>query len=239
MISSPDRPHPLPHQDRGRRRPLKARAIPVWKRLAMKLRDLGVTPNMVSVGGLLAGLGVGVALAMTSQAQSPGEARLCWGAAILAMFLRGAGNILDGVLAVECGRSTPVGHLYNEVPDRLSDVAMLVGAGYAAGGDPILGWMAAAVALFVAYVRVQVDVAGARQSFIGPMAKPMRVAVVAAAALVHLVAGDRSWLRWGAAENSGPLSAALLLVIVGGGITAIRRLLAGARELSIQSIPGS
>lgn len=211
---------------------MKIRDIPVWKPLALRLRDHGVTPNMVSVAGLFAGLGVGGALAMTSHVEGGAGERLCWGLALLAILCRCASNILDGVLAVECGQSTPTGPLYNEVPDRVSDGAMLAGAGYAVGGDPVFGWMAVAMAVFVTYVRVQVEVTGARPSFTGPMAKPGRVAVVAGACLVHLVAGDAAWLRGEWTDGFGLMSVALLVVIAGGGITAVRRLRAGARELN-------
>jgi phosphatidylglycerophosphate synthase len=219
------------HEELGRRRPMKVRETSLCTRIASVLNAAGVTPNQVSMAGLAAGAGVGLALMLTSQVQGTVLERLCWGAAILGMLLRGAGNILDGVLAVECGRSTPTGHLYNEVPDRISDIAMLVGAGYAAGGNIELGWMAAVVALFVAYTRVQVDVAGARQSFIGPAAKPARVVAIAAAALIHVAAPDLASRWMDSLSGWGPVSLALAAIVIGGGITTARRLRAAAREL--------
>jgi phosphatidylglycerophosphate synthase len=52
------------------------------------------------------------------------------------------------MVAIEAGTASPVGELYNEVPDRVSDTATLIGAGYAVGGHPTLGYVAACLALF-------------------------------------------------------------------------------------------
>ncbi len=42
-------------------------------------------------------------------------------------------NLLDGMVAVEGGRKSKVGVLYNEVPDRIADSLFLVALGYASG----------------------------------------------------------------------------------------------------------
>ena len=96
-------------------------------------------------------------------------------AALVLMVARGFCNVLDGVMAIEVGAATRVGALYNEVPDRISDAAVLVGAGYAIGGVPVLGWAAALGAVFTAYVRVQAQVAGASADYRGFFGKPGRM----------------------------------------------------------------
>jgi phosphatidylglycerophosphate synthase len=83
--------------------------------------------------------------------------------AAVGVQLRLLANMFDGMVAIETGRTSAVGELYNEVPDRVSDTAVLVGAGYAAGGCPVLGYVAALLAVFIAYVRAQGRVAGASQ----------------------------------------------------------------------------
>ena len=87
------------------------------------------------------------------------------------------------MVAFQTGKASPVGELYNEVPDRVSDPAIFIGAGYALGGQPDLGYLAACMALFVAYVRAEGKVAGAHQEYGGPMAKTPRVVVLLLAAL--------------------------------------------------------
>ena len=45
------------------------------------------------------------------------------------------------------------GNRSNEVPDRIADLIILIAAGFAVGGSPTVGLLAAVVAVFVAYVR--------------------------------------------------------------------------------------
>jgi phosphatidylglycerophosphate synthase len=114
--------------------------------------------------------------------------------------------------------------LYNEVPDRVSDTAALVGAGYAAGGDVTLGYVAACVALFTAYVRAAGKAAGAPQDFCGPMAKQHRMAVLAGVAVFCGLA-PASWQpAWGGPPGWGLAAAGLLVIAAGGLVTAARRL---------------
>jgi phosphatidylglycerophosphate synthase len=149
--------------------------------------------------------------------------------------LRGVFNILDGVVAVNENFASPVGELYNEVPDRVSDIAILIGAGYAAGGAAVLGVGAALLAVFVAYVRVQARVAGAAQDYCGPMAKPGRIFLITLTALWLGVAPASSQLAWGPDGSWGVMAAALLVIMVGCVITALRRLLRAGRFLRVST----
>src|SRR5438132_145918 len=81
----------------------------------------------------------GVALAATSFTAGIPQRTLWVIAAALVQF-RLACNMLDGMVAVESGVASPVGELYNEIPDRISDAAALIGLGYAAGGSATLGY---------------------------------------------------------------------------------------------------
>lgn len=216
-----------------RRRPLAARRIPLWEWLLHHLADSRLTPNQVSVIGMVAGIGGGVLLALTAGMEPAGATqRATWLVVILLVLLRGACNIFDGVLAVETGRASRLGLLFNEVPDRISDAAMLIGAGLAAGGEPVLGWAAAFGSLATAYLRVQVQLAGASADYSGPMAKPARMAVCVVAMLA-LAAGPASWSRAG----HGPITIALAIIVLGTVLTGARRLLRAARELEPDDSP--
>jgi phosphatidylglycerophosphate synthase len=125
--------------------------------------------------------------------------------------------MFDGMVAFKFGGTTKIGELYNEVPDRISDTAILIGMGYAAGGTPVLGWVASFFAIFTAYVRTVGKSAGATYDFSGPMAKPQRMVVaIAAAFLLPVVAGAEPYnqvMTW-----------ALWLIVGGCVVTVIRRL---------------
>ena len=203
------------------RRPLASRQRRASKGHAHWLAVRGVSPNAISLAGLGAGIGAGAALAATSFSP-PG--RLAFLAAAVLMQLHLLANMLDGMVALETGKASPTGELFNEVPDRFSDVAMFIGAGYAAGGSPTLGYISACLALFLAYLRAEGKVAGAHQEFCGPMAKPQRAFAMTVISL-YCAAAPADW-QWkvSGAPGWGMVAWALAVVIAGEVWTAGRRL---------------
>ena len=216
----------------GDRRPIAARGLPAFQRIAAALAAKGVSPNAISVVGMLCCIVAGVLLALTPEL-SPGGQRAVWLAAAVLVQLRLQANLLDGMVAIQSGRASPVGQLYNEVPDRVSDAATFIGMGYAVASSPVLGYVATIVAVFTAYVRVQGKVAGAPQDFCGPMAKPHRMFVVTVAALycgLTPAAWQPTWRGWGVP------ALALLVIAAGGLLTAGRRLVRMARALQAAAV---
>jgi phosphatidylglycerophosphate synthase len=118
-------------------------------------------------------------------------------------------------VAVEGGKGAADGPFWNEFPDRVADILILVGAG-AGIGSPGLGWAAASFAILTAYVRELGRATGQPSDFSGPMAKQHRMATITAAALISTVEPLWNW------ENQ-VLTIALWLVAVGAGVTALRR----------------
>ena len=147
------------------------------------------------------------------------------------MQLRLLANMLDGMVAVQCGTASPVGELYNEVPDRVSDTAAFVGAGYATGSHPALGYVAAILAVFIAYIRVQGKVAERRKILAGRW--PSRNACLRLTVLALYCGSTPS--HWQPALTQpvelGLLGIGLGLIIVGELWTAWRRLARIARKL--------
>lgn len=194
--------------------------------MAARLSRSGVRPNQVSVLGVLFAAAAGVAFVALPHVDEPLQAVLLVAAAA-SIQLRLLCNMLDGLLAVEGGLASPVGDLYNDVPDRIADILILAGAGYAIAwtwGEP-LGWATATAAVLTAYVRVLGGALGARQYFVGPMAKPQRMAALTAASILslgELAIGDLRGIV---------LAAALAAILAGSLVTAGRRLALIAREL--------
>ena len=205
------------------RRPIKSRGWPFFQRLADWLARIGVSPNAISASSVVFSCGAGVTLAATSWAGSEMVVRALWLASAVLIQLRLVANLLDGMVAIEGGKKSAVGELFNEVPDRISDPAILVGAGFAVSGDANLGMLAAIVALFVAYVRAMGASVGIGQVFLGPMAKPHRMAVVTVVC-VYCAIAPSSWQPLWDGER-GVIAGALIVIIAGGAVTAIRRLL--------------
>jgi phosphatidylglycerophosphate synthase len=205
------------------RRPIAARKLRISHALAGWLARRGASPNGISIAGMLCGIAAGVALGATPSL-SPFEQRLAWAGAAVLIQLRLLANMLDGMVALATGRASAVGELYNEVPDRVSDAAILIGAGYAVGGYQALGYWAACVALFTAYVRALGKGAGAPQEFGGPMAKQQRMFLVTLVALYCAFAPAAWQPRGKIPQDPGLMAIGLLVIIVGGVVTVLRRL---------------
>ena len=139
-------------------------------------------------------------------------------------------NLLDGMVAVHANKASSLGEVFNEVPDRLSDVFILVGLGYAAHGHPTLGGLAAAGAILTAYVRAFGASLGLGQDFCGPMAKPQRMFFVS---LGTIVLGSTPH-AWSSVGGYGIPVWVLYAVFIGSLLTACRRLLHITRQLKEQ-----
>ncbi len=119
------------------RRPIAARRFAIFQQMAASLARAHVTANTISVAGMVCGLLAGICLYFTDSA-GPLIARILWLAAAGLVQLRLLANMLDGMVAIASATASKVGELFNEMPDRISDAATLIGLGYAAGGSRLL-----------------------------------------------------------------------------------------------------
>src|SRR5437763_14258719 len=156
------------------RRPIATRDRKWAQAATAWLAARNVSPNAISIAGMCACIVAGIALGATSIAYH----RILWLIAALGAQLRLTANMLDGMVAIASSRTSKTGELYNEVPDRVSDAAVLIGAGFAWGGNVTLGYIATILAIFTAYVRAAGKIAGSPNEFCGPMAKQHRMLVV-------------------------------------------------------------
>jgi phosphatidylglycerophosphate synthase len=178
-----------------------------------------VSPNAISIAGMCACIIAGVALGVTSVA----DYRILWIIAALGAQLRLTANMLDGMVALASGRSSKIGELYNEVPDRISDAAVFIGAGFAWGGNIALGYIATILAVFTAYVRAAGKIAGAPNEFCGPMAKQHRMFVITLVCWYSAVT-PRSWQIISFNDSEvGLITLGLIIIVVGCVITVFRR----------------
>ena len=198
------------------RRPIAARSSGWAKRLAGRLAASSVTPNQISLLSCVFSL-LGGALILWPNGWAS------WVGAAICIQLRLVCNLLDGMVAVEGGKASPVGVLYNEFPDRVSDSLLLVPVGYAVG-YPWLGWCAALLAALTAYVRVFGGALGQAQDFSGIMAKQRRMALLTLGALAQ--AGESAF-----SPTRYSMLAAGLLIAAGSAITCGTRTIAIARRL--------
>jgi phosphatidylglycerophosphate synthase len=197
-----------------------------WARsLARWLARAGVRPNAVSVAGLAFAIASSVAFSISAAVSTDGRASLLLVAAA-GIQLRLLCNLLDGMLAVEEGLKTRSGEIFNDLPDRLADVVILVGAGYAIRHTdlgPVLGWAAAVLAVLTAYARVLGGSLGLTQHFIGPMAKQHRMFLLTVAAVGGIL---EAVLEMPPRAIAGGLT----LIVIGSAVTLVRRTIWMFRE---------
>jgi phosphatidylglycerophosphate synthase len=202
------------------RRPIATRNRKWAQAATAWLASQNVAPNAISIAGMCACIVAGIALGVTSIC----DYRILWLIAALGAQLRLTANMLDGMVALASGRASRTGELYNEVPDRVSDAAVFIGAGFAWGGNVTLGYIATILAIFTAYVRAAGKIAGAPNEFCGPMAKQHRMLVITLICLYSAIT-PRSWQMFTLSGSPiGLMSLGLVVIIAGCAITVIRRL---------------
>lgn len=204
--------------DQQARRPLQIRNAKAAQSIASWLSSKAVTPNQISIASVVfAALGAFCLLTYSNQ--------LPWLALLSAVFIqcRLLCNLFDGMVAVEGGKGTDSGELFNDIPDRIADPLLLIATGYAAGHlnwAIELGWLAGLLAVMTAYVRTLAASLGAPVDFSGPMAKQHRMALLTLACVIT-----------GIGSQPQALFIALVIINLGCLITVIRRIIKAYRFL--------
>jgi phosphatidylglycerophosphate synthase len=179
---------------------------------------LGIHPDAVSYGSVVAS--AGAALCFWWSGSVPA---LLIPAALLC-YLRLWLNMLDGMVALASGKASLRGELLNDLPDRVSDVIIFVGAAHSGLCHPASGYWAAIFALLTAYVGTFGQALGVGRQFGGIMAKPWRMVVLHVGAWITLA------LLWrGDSIDLGPLTVLdwTCLAVVAGCVETIAVRLAG------------
>lgn len=199
-------------------------------RWAQALRSRGATPNGVS----WVGIGFAALAALMFYVGLSAPAREGAGPLLLAVLgLQGRlwCNRMDGVLARQARMVSRVGEVYNDAPDRLSDVLVCVGLGYGLqAGLPWaaqLGWAAALCCVATAYVRMLGLACGTPEPRQGPMSRVQRMQWLSLAALLALP------LQWTGQPRLAAwlLIAALAVLMAGAVLTVVLRLRTIVRTL--------
>lgn len=205
------------------RRPLKTRSAK-WAQSVMRfLFKCGVRPNAVSIASIVFSLFACVFFVATRcpRCESLTSHVILFVLAACCIQFRLLCNMLDGMLAVECSLRSNVGELYNDFPDRISDSAILIGAGYLPHlpWSAEIGYLAAILALLTAYTRLLGGSLGLKQVFLGPMAKPHRMFLLTVASL-----GSCIEILYTSEFRGWTVYIALCIIVLGSIVTTLRRL---------------
>ncbi|MDO6580213.1 CDP-alcohol phosphatidyltransferase family protein [Photobacterium sp. 2_MG-2023] len=207
------------HEPESNRRPLAVREKALTKHIAVWLSQKNITPNQISLMSIVFAI-IGLATLLWYKASAFTTLLLVAAACIQLRLLC---NLFDGMVAVEGGKKTPAGELFNDVPDRIADSLLILATGFATQSDigMTLAWLCALVAVLTAYVRVLGVSMGCPADFRGPMAKQHRMALLTVSFLVLFVSQVFALLPEVLAYT---LDAALTIMLVGSVMTTWRRL---------------
>lgn len=194
------------------RRPIKSRQTTWARTVSSALARAGISPNMISFMSMVFAAG-SLILAF-------------YGFPFLAALfiqLRLIANLMDGMVAMEFGKKSKTGDLWNDVPDRIADMMIILGAGLLAAEHPYardLAWLNAALAVFTAYLRVMGASLKSPHYYLGPMAKPHRMALITVAFIAECFL-----------KNGMAAYACLWIMMMGQLVTCYRRLSLISRDL--------
>jgi len=214
----------MTHDHDESRRPVTSRNTKWAPRIAFWLKSVGFKPNTISVISTIFAL-AGAAGFFCSACPGDALTRALWLLlGVIGILGRLLCNLFDGLVAVEGGLKTATGEIFNDLPDRISDLVLMVASGYAAAmqvGNTDAwhqaGWCAAALSILTAYIRYLGAAQKVGHFFLGPMAKQQRMAVLILSAILS-VALEPHLLKVGTCFRAG-----LVIIIVGSIITCVRR----------------
>lgn len=197
------------------RRPIKSRESGWAKRIAALLAAQAITPNQISQASIGFALNSALAFAATAWVADGFFTGLFLIAGIVGCQLRLAANLFDGMVAVEGGKHEADGPIWNEMPDRISDILICLGVGIGVG-NIALGLAAAVIAVLVAYAREFGNGLRLVSDYRGPLAKRQRMDLLCLAAFATIF--ESIFITPGTM-----LTLALWIIVLGGFVTFMRR----------------
>ncbi len=143
---------------------------------------------------------------------------------ILLLFLRIALNALDGMVAKETGKARPQGELLNELLDRASDVAILLGLGFSPLVHIQIAILTIPLVLISSYTGILGKALGTRRQYGGIMGKADRVILLMVFSLIRFIIDSEP-------KGLFLFDYALIIILVGVVVTIFQRIFAIRKEL--------
>lgn len=193
------------------RRPIKSRNTKWAQEITHYLVKINASPNKISIYSILFALMGALAICFVPLYAGIWIFSFC-------IFLRLLCNLFDGMVAIEMNRNNPLGRIYNEFPDRITDTIFILAAGFACG-QLILSLFGAMFAVATAYVRIFGGSLGFEQDFRGPQSKSQRMGVLIVSSLLAQI---ELWTN----GTLYSLVIGLVIITIGSFITCITRTMA-------------
>ncbi len=154
-------------------------------------------------------------------------------AAVALTLVRMGLNTLDGVVAIQRGRASLKGEIVNALPDRYSDILVMVGIAVSGLCGPVWGLVGLASVLLVSYSGMLGKALGVEWQHHGPLGKVERLILIMVFSLIqffHLRAGASPWAIFGLSLT--PLECSMALFVVLGQVTVFNRTRGMLRQIA-------
>lgn len=106
---------------------------------------------------------------------------------IFLTFLRMTLNTLDGVIAIERGKTSLSGEIVNALPDRYADIFVMLGIAFSSYCNIYIGCVAAISVLLVSYSGMLGKAIGVNWQHHGPLGKVERLILIIAACFLQFL----------------------------------------------------
>jgi CDP-diacylglycerol--glycerol-3-phosphate 3-phosphatidyltransferase len=208
----------MPYEEGGFREKAQKRYYRVMEKVAYPLVSAGVSPNHITVAGMLLSLAAGVLFATGA---------IFWGGMLL--WASALMDPIDGTVARLSGKVSRFGALLDSTLDRYSEFFVFFGLMfYFRGGRMLFVVMLALMgSIMVSYVKARAESLGQKE-FRGLMQRPERIILLIAGTVLN--APINHYLLGGCQECT--VKGTLVILAVLTNLTAIQRLLSSRKELA-------
>jgi CDP-diacylglycerol--glycerol-3-phosphate 3-phosphatidyltransferase len=207
----------MPYEEGGFREKAQKRYYRVMEKVAYPLVSAGISPNHITVAGMLLSLAAGVLFAIGA---------IFWGGMLL--WASALMDPIDGTVARLSGKVSRFGALLDSTLDRYSELFVFFGLMfYFRGGRMLFVVMLALMgSIMVSYVKARAESLGQKE-FRGLMQRPERIILLIAGTVLntpinHYLLGDC---------QECTVKGTLVILAVLTNLTALQRLLSSRNEL--------
>jgi CDP-diacylglycerol--glycerol-3-phosphate 3-phosphatidyltransferase len=208
------------------------------------LIKLGLTPNAVTLIGLILNIGVAVIFIVGAEASNRGDLRWVGWAGALVLFA-GLFDMLDGQVARVGNMSSVYGALFDSVLDRYSEFVMFLGICYYLVAkhyfiSSLFAFIALIGSMMVSYTRARSEGLGIQNKG-GLMQRPERVVLVGVSAIAcgltaQIIGGNYKLyipgIRFHVFETMSVFTMPITVMAVLTNVTAIRRMIDAKKALN-------
>lgn len=208
----------MPYEEGGFRQKAQKGYYSVMEKVARPLVRAGVSPNHITVAGMLLSLAAGIFFAA-------GE--IFWGGMLL--WASGLMDPIDGTVARLSGKVSRFGALFDSTLDRYSEFFIFFGflVYFKSGRMLIVVMLALMGSIMVSYIKARAESLGQKE-FRGLMQRPERIILLIAGTVLN--APINHYLLGGCQDCT--LKGTIVILAVLTNLTALQRLIHSRKELA-------